>query len=627
MLPFERRHPFSTWILASCLSLVVPVLSGCSDDMGASDQVDVEAPGRGGDTTPPRRPPGDGGDQPLPPDTGTQPGDEDPGGLDDDELGGPGEPCVDDTDCIEDGAVCVDATCAAACTSDLECTGGRLCIDGACVLLSCETDDICDNANPCTDDVCRDGICVRTYRMGEVDDLIPGDCTGYICVDGAPAPVADDTDLPADDGINCTRAVCQDGRPQHVPDHDLCLAENPDDPFSTCSISDGGCVTRTPSWICETEYTDGWIDEELCDDGLDNNANGLVDEGCDCEFGTTQRCYLGPPNTRGVGACLDGIQQCIDRVSPRWGECTGGILPSEEICDGKDNACNGCVDDVENCDSLLSCPVEDFARPLTDYVLDGEAILGSAGTDWEWRVVAPPNSGTRNVENPRSARTRVHFDVSGDYEISVTVTDEKGVRMTCAWVVRVQGVGLRVEMRWDTFGSVDMDLHLHRPGSTRGFCTSDDCYYANCVPGFFGGGGISWYPNSTAPLCPPGRTSCRNPRLDLDNISGFTPENINVDNPNDGDTFRVMAHMFSGSRVTNPVISVYCGGVLRGVFGEAPDQVGMSRSSGACRGETWRVADVTMHVDPATGATDCTIQVLLNPDGDDWDVRFNDTSY
>lgn len=84
---------------------------------------------------------------------------------------------------------------------------------------------------------------------------------------------------------------------------------------------------------------------EICGDLIDNNCNGQVDEGCGvCTNGETKTCpYTGPTGTENKGVCKAGTQTCSNG---QWGACTGEILPAEEICDSKDNNCNGVIDDL-----------------------------------------------------------------------------------------------------------------------------------------------------------------------------------------------------------------------------------------------------------------------------------------
>jgi hypothetical protein len=51
-----------------------------------------------------------------------------------------------------------------------------------------------------------------------------------------------------------------------------------------------------------------------------------------------------------VGECKHGQQTCSNGV---WGACVGGVGPSPEVCDGRDNDCNGEVDEnlVQSCGS------------------------------------------------------------------------------------------------------------------------------------------------------------------------------------------------------------------------------------------------------------------------------------
>ena len=536
--------------------------------------------------------------------------------------------CVDTSDC--GGLACVNGDCALPCSTDAACEAGYACVAGSCLPASCTTDGACSDGNPCTTDSCSAGVCARAPLFGPVADD-PGNCQHIECAAGVASYVEDLADVPPPDRIACTIEQCVPSRgPQSVPNNALCDDGDPFNGDEICSIPDEACISVPASWICD-EPDPGYTGTEVCD-GSDNNANGQVDEGCTCVFGTTQACFAGAPSSRNVGGCLDGTQTCQNRAAPAWGPCTGGFLPTTEICDTKDNDCDGCSDDIPDCEASLACPTEVTAPPLQLYVLDGPAVLGTTGTGWSWTLRAPPNSAVRGVAAPTAARTTFTPDVSGDYLVSVTFTDDKGNTQGCSWIVKVRGKGLRVEMRWNTFGSVDMDLHLHRAlPNTNPWCGGDSCGWYNCKAG----GSINWgYANSTGLDCPGGTATCKNPRLDIDNISSAAPENINLDNPRDGETFRVMAHMFSGSSSTNPVITIYCGGLVRAIFGEVPDRVTFTDAGASCGGTTgggspggqsWRVADVTMSVDAATGLMDCTVAPIILSGG--YDLRTDYSPY
>jgi hypothetical protein len=81
--------------------------------------------------------------------------------------------------------------------------------------------------------------------------------------------------------------------------------------------------------------------EELCN-GLDDTCDGQVDTGCSCVDGEQQQCYTGPNGTVNVGICKHGSQICSGGA---WGACQGDTTPASEICNGLDDDCNGLIDD------------------------------------------------------------------------------------------------------------------------------------------------------------------------------------------------------------------------------------------------------------------------------------------
>jgi hypothetical protein len=418
------------------------------------------------------------------------------------------------------------------------------------------------------------------------------------------------------------------------------------------AIGDGGFDAFVPD-LC----SDSCGPVELCGDtedgdGLDNDCDGAVDEDCACVYGTVRSCFAGTPELRGIGTCADGTMHCDEFGA--WGACTGGAIPSPESCDGADEDCDGSVDDgLAGCESTFACPGTDRTIPLHAYALEGSVIFGGAASAWSWTVECPPDVATCPVPDDATARdSEIFFVASGSYRVRLVITAEGGETIECEWIVEVRGIGLRVELTWDTQGrgrgDTDVDLHLHRrsvpadvaDGETDYF-TPDDCFFLNCKASTYDYDEMSlrrrWALPDTPDLsvcrdAPEGegyqwetlRGACYNPRLDVDVISCdpaqtdpragdfCAPENINIDNPPLGESYRVMVNYYSQHEYdgeTYPEVNIYCNGEIRGAFGRDPLVVLRTGDALPRNNDNWIVADVMFYEDPC-GEIDCYVSPI-----------------
>ena len=154
-------------------------------------------------------------------------------------------------------------------------------------------------------------------------------------------------------------------------------------------------------------------------------------------------------------------------------------------------------------------------------------------------------------------------DVVGFYDFQLVVTNSAGVSSApCVTTLEaIPGQDLWVEMFW-TLPSDDMDLHLVRNGGLGNMRTNQDCYFANCQSG------LSWGPAGVS----------GDPRLDLDDITGTGPENINIQSP-EFILYDVVVHDYPGiavNAVNNVTVNIYLSGLLAwtntiGISGENND--------------------------------------------------------
>jgi hypothetical protein len=313
------------------------------------------------------------------------------------EIGPKAEICDGkDNDCngsVDDNVADVGKTCG---IDTGECTRGTTaCVNGK---LTCQggqgpTPELCDgkdnDCNGIPDDnptdvgsacgssvgVCRPGVeqCISgklvcigaAVGSGEICDGLDNDCNGTVddniatvgdkcgtdvgeCKSGVIACDSVKQALICQGGVPGTPEVC-DGKDN---DCDNDIDEDFPEKGQTCGNQGiGECAAG--NWICDNGQLkcDGGAlpQKEVCD-GKDNDCNGAIDdnvpgEGDACQGDKTSNAQ------RNVGECKDGKLKCVSAKMI----CVGATNPDTEICDGKDNDCDGQPDNEAACPGDSRC--------------------------------------------------------------------------------------------------------------------------------------------------------------------------------------------------------------------------------------------------------------------------------
>ena len=214
---------------------------------------------------------------------------------------------------------------------------------------------------------------------------------------------------------------------------------------------------------------------------------------------------------------------------------------------------------------IAVCGSTIFANPLEVVTLESfsfhtAGFLEALSLSYSWTLTPAPGSATTlSGANTSAATTSPYVDIVGTYTGHPTVTDSAGLTDTCDQVIEVlPNENFRVELYWDAEDDFDLHLIEANDGSgNQGSTWSDgDCHFGNCQ-----GLGLDWGVAGDI---------YDNPYLDLDDIGGFGPENINITDPAlspyEG-WYRVMVHDYTGSTTdnegtTNGTVTIYLNQVL-----------------------------------------------------------------
>lgn len=379
-------------------------------------------------------------------------------------CGGCNNVCGDGSTCSDGACTCGGGLtyCGGACVQTQSddancgicgnaCRNGQICVEGACSAMApeiCngEDDDLDGIVDEGPDDLPLTQSCDNLCGPG-VETCNNGTFTG--CT--APAPTAE-----VCDGIdnNCDGVVDEGVSTIYYEDLDRDGFGDPDLAFAVRACeqpvgesANGGQYVSDNTDCNDLFATANPDQEESCEDEIDNDCDGDINEDCPCApVGEVEACGTD------VGACGLGTRECTENG---WSECSGDeyVAPSNELCSGEDEDCDGEIDERLAADILegegLNNTCETAAR-LVDAQEDADPLIVVAnlyqgdgtGEDTDWYVVNTDENNELCVPGRRECGfyflTQLYLDDAdqedyvvcihegecGNFDTSICSTDE-----------------------------------------------------------------------------------------------------------------------------------------------------------------------------------------------------------
>jgi|GEM_PF-2534118 len=378
--------------------------------------------------------------------------------------------------------------------------------NGACKSLpfnegvTCADNDICTLAT-----ACKSGECVQAASAATLDCDDKNACTDDKCEAAKGCVFSVATGKSCDDGNACTttdacgdKAVCLGGAATVCNDGKVCTADSCDAKQGCVfkasvgkACDDGNACTSASACLATGQCGGGTL--KTCSD-----TNPCTTDSCDAKTG----CVFAP----NAIACDDG-DACTDKDACKAGACSGGAITcadkgackgtcdklkgcqytsSAEVCDGKDNDCDGVADN--GCDVDQDGHCTDGMQVLKGALCTKTLLAGASG------CAALPIDGDYTPKGPSGTVTLGADGKSGDRALAFWHPKRAEI-----WQVRHVGPGATraeaVVHRYAPTGALLGNFSTAAPGkSIRAVCgdrKTGDWYVSHALAGVIRTKGLS----------------------------------------------------------------------------------------------------------------------------------------